>query len=69
MTLPAVARLGLTLLLGGCAAQACIFLHTPIPWMLGPMVATAAVSVAGLQPRSAIALRNAESASRLPTRG
>ena len=59
MTLPAVARLGLTLLLGGCAAQACIFLHTPIPWMLGPMVATAAVSVAGLQPRSAIALRNA----------
>lgn len=59
MTLPAVARLGLTLLLGGCAAQACIFLHTPIPWMLGPMVATAAVSVAGLQPRSAMPLRNA----------
>lgn len=59
MTLPTVARLGLTLLLGWCAAQACVALHTPIPWMLGPMLATAAAAVGGLQPLSALRLRNA----------
>lgn len=59
MNLPALLRTALTLLLAGLAAGLCEALHTPIPWMLGPLLATALASMAGLPTRSAGALRNA----------
>lgn len=34
-------RVGLTLLLALGAALVCVELHTPIPWMLGPLLMTA----------------------------
>lgn len=52
-------RVALTLLVALMAAQCCVWLHTPIPWMLGPLLATAAASVWGAPTRSAPLLRNA----------
>jgi membrane AbrB-like protein len=52
-------RAALTLLLALAAAQVCVWLHTPIPWMLGPLLATAVASVLGAPTRSAALLRNA----------
>ncbi|HOB66303.1 AbrB family transcriptional regulator [Ottowia sp.] len=52
-------RTALTLLLAWLAAQACVALGTPIPWMIGPLLATALASMAGLPTRSDHALRNA----------
>jgi len=52
-------RLGATLAgaaLAGAAAQA---LHWPLPWMIGPLLATAAASMAGLPVRASHRLRNA----------
>ena len=40
-------RLAGTLLLAWLAAQACQALHMPLPWMLGPLVAVSALSMAG----------------------
>jgi membrane AbrB-like protein len=42
-------------------AAACLFswLRTPIPWMLGPLLGTAAISMLGFPTRSAAPLRNA----------
>ena len=40
-------RVGCTLLLALAAALLCVQLETPIPWMLGPLLATALCSVLG----------------------
>ena len=40
------------------AARLCLWLNTPIPWMIGPLVATALVSVAGAPTTSWVPLRN-----------
>lgn len=45
-------RTALTLLGALAAAQLCVWLHTPIPWMLGPLMATALASMAGLPTHS-----------------
>ncbi len=45
--LPLPLRVALTLLLAWAAARLCVWWHTPIPWMIGPLVATALVSVIG----------------------
>lgn len=52
-------RTALTLLLASAAAQLCVWLGTPIPWMIGPLVATSLVSVLGAPTESWIPLRNA----------
>lgn len=48
----------LTLLLAWAAAEACRRLHMPVPWMLGPLLATALATLAGLPTRSSLRLRN-----------
>ena len=53
-----ILRTGLTLLGAWLAAELCVWLHTPIPWMLGPLLLTAFVSMAGLPTRSSARLRN-----------
>ena len=52
-------RTALTLLLALGAALLCVRLGTPIPWMIGPLLATALASLAGAPVLSANALRNA----------
>jgi membrane AbrB-like protein len=47
-----------TLLLAWVAAALCVWLHTPIPWMLGPLLATALASLAGGGTASWAPLRN-----------
>lgn len=47
----------MTLVLAWLAAQLCVWMGTPIPWMIGPLLATAAASMAGLPTRSATPLR------------
>ena len=49
----------LTLLIGLLAALACVRLNTPLPWMIGPLVATAALSMLGAPTSSYTPLRNA----------
>jgi membrane AbrB-like protein len=51
-------RTSLTLLLALAAAQLCVWLGTPIPWMLGPLLATALASMAGGPTHSSNLLRN-----------
>lgn len=48
----------LTLLLAWAAAELCQWLHMPIPWMLGPLLATALATLTGLPTRSDLRLRN-----------
>jgi membrane AbrB-like protein len=52
-------RAGLTLALAVAAAAACVWLHTPIPWMIGPLLATSLASILGAPTRSFAPLRNA----------
>jgi len=59
MTLTLAARAALTLVLALAAALACAWAGTPVPWMIGPLLATGAASVAGLPTRSLAPLRNA----------
>ena len=47
-----------TLLLAWLAAEACVALHTPLPWMIGPLLATALATVAGMPTASLVPLRN-----------
>lgn len=47
-----------TVVLAWLAAQLCVWLGTPIPWMMGPLLATALVSVLGAPTVSWLALRN-----------
>lgn len=51
-------RLALTLALGLAAALAARALHLPLPWMLGPLFATAACGVAGVPLVASNRLRN-----------
>lgn len=51
-------RAALTLLLALAAALLCVRVGTPIPWMIGPLLATALASMACLPVHSADALRN-----------
>ena len=51
-------RIALTLLLALAAALACAQLHTPLPWMIGPLVVTAAASMLGAPTHSWTPLRN-----------
>ena len=53
------ARVLLTLLLAWAAAALCLALRTPLPWMIGPLVATAAASMLGGPTASWTPLRNA----------
>ena len=51
-------RVLLTLLLALAAAWLCVWLRTPIPWMIGPLLATSLVSVLGVPTESWTPLRN-----------
>ena len=51
-------RVCLTLTIALAAALLCRWLHTPIPWMIGPLLATALVSVLGLRTESWTPFRN-----------
>lgn len=48
----------LTLLLAWAAAEICRRMHMPVPWMLGPLLATALATLAGLPTCSSLRLRN-----------
>jgi membrane AbrB-like protein len=52
-------RLAATLGVAVLGAQACEALGTPLPWFIGPLLATAACSLAGLPVRASGHLRNA----------
>lgn len=54
-----LAHTALTLLGSLLAALACVQLNTPLPWMIGPLVATATLSMLGAPTRSYTPLRNA----------
>lgn len=58
LSLPRPARLFATLFIAWLAAQACVHLNTPLPWMIGPLLSTAALSVAGAPLLSSRRLRN-----------
>lgn len=51
-------RIVFTLLLAWAAASLCIALRTPLPWMIGPLLATAVVSMLGGPTASWTPLRN-----------
>ena len=59
MRLSLVVRTLATLALAGAAAALCVALHTPLPWMIGPLLATSLVSMAGGATESWAPLRNA----------
>ncbi|WGT61846.1 AbrB family transcriptional regulator [Variovorax paradoxus] len=48
-----------TLLLALAAAGICLALHTPLPWMIGPLLAVSLASIAGSPTASYTPLRNA----------
>lgn len=52
------ARVVLTLLLAWAAAGLCVMLRIPLPWMIGPMLVTAVVSMLGSATASWTPLRN-----------
>lgn len=54
-----VTRIVFTLLAALLAALACLQLRTPLPWMIGPLLATAALSMFGAPTHSYTPLRNA----------
>ena len=58
MSLSPLVRIAATLALGLAAALLCVWLRTPLPWMIGPLLATSLVSIAGLPTRSSPVLRN-----------
>jgi membrane AbrB-like protein len=55
---PRAGRLALTLLLALAAALACVQLHVPLPWMIGPLLLTAALTLRGVPVVSSARLRN-----------
>jgi len=59
MSLQPTVRVVCTLLLALAAAELCVLLRTPIPWMIGPLLATAVASILNLPTRSWAPLRNA----------
>ena len=52
------ARVALTLALALAAAWACVALGTPLPWIIGPLIATALLGMAGLPLAASSRLRN-----------
>lgn len=58
LPLPFIARVASTLALAWAAAAACVALHTPLPWMIGPLLATSLLSMAGAPTESWAPLRN-----------
>ena len=52
-------RVLLTLAVAWAAAAACVALQTPLPWMIGPLLATSLLSIAGAPTESWGPLRNA----------
>lgn len=48
-----------TLLFALAAAGACLALHTPLPWMIGPLLAVSLASIGGVPTASSTPLRNA----------
>lgn len=52
-------RIALTLAAAGVAAELCVWLKTPLPWMIGPLVATALLSARGLPTAAWPPLRDA----------
>ncbi|BEU94857.1 AbrB family transcriptional regulator [Acidovorax sp. DW039] len=58
MSLKFLLRALATLLAAWAAASACVALHTPLPWMLGPLITTAILSMTGLPTASWTPLRN-----------
>lgn len=58
MSLSFFLRAGVTLALAGAAAFFCAWLRTPLPWMIGPLLATGIASVLGAPTRSSPLLRN-----------
>lgn len=52
-------RIVATLVLAWAAAAGCVALHAPLPWMMGPLLATSVVSIAGGPTESWGPLRNA----------
>jgi uncharacterized protein len=59
MRFPDLLRTTATLVLALAAALLCVWLRTPIPWMIGPLLATSLASVLGAPTRSWPPLRNA----------
>lgn len=57
--LPFLRPMLLTLLIGYGAALACLWLNTPLPWMIGPLFATAVARMSGLKLYCPIQLRQA----------
>ncbi|MEX8193818.1 AbrB family transcriptional regulator [Comamonas guangdongensis] len=53
-----LARVAATLALAWLAAQLCLALHTPLPWMLGPLISVSLASMAGAPTQSWTKLRN-----------
>lgn len=51
-------RAALTLLLALAVAQLCVWLHTPLPWMIGPLLSTALATMLRVRTESATPLRN-----------
>lgn len=58
MPIQATVRAVLTLLLALVAAQLCVAARTPVPWMIGPLLATSVASILGRPTRGFGALRN-----------
>lgn len=52
-------RLLATFAVAWLAAQACLHLRTPLPWMIGPLLSTAVLTLAGVPLQSSRRLRNA----------
>jgi uncharacterized membrane protein AbrB (regulator of aidB expression) len=46
------------LLLAWLAAQLCLVLHTPLPWMLGPLISVSLLSIGGAPTQSWARLRD-----------
>jgi len=52
------ARAAITLGVALLAALACLHLHTPLPWMIGPLLATSTLAMLGGPAESLVPLRN-----------
>ncbi len=52
------ARVVLTVLLAGLAANLCVWLRWPLPWMIGPLLVTSIVSMLGIPTASWTPFRN-----------
>ena len=51
-------RISLSIVAAFFAALVCVYLHTPLPWMIGPLLITAALSISGIKTLSWTPFRN-----------